>query len=62
MDNLRDLLCIRRMDSMLKGQIRVFYGVMRRVDERIEESVLRWLSHIDKLGNDGIAKRLSICG
>ena len=32
---------IRRMDRVLNGQIREFYGVKKWVDERIDEGILR---------------------
>ena len=39
-DNLRGLLGIRRMDSMLNMQIRELCRVMKGVDERNDESIL----------------------
>ena len=32
------------------------------VDERFEECVLRWLGHIERMGNDMIANRVCIIG
>ena len=46
MDNLRGLLGIRRMDRTLNAQIREFFGVKKGVDERIDESVLRWFGNV----------------
>ena len=39
-DNLRSLLDIRRMDKVLNEQIRQLCGVMKGVDEKIDEGVL----------------------
>ena len=41
MDNLRGLLGIRRMDKVLNAQIRQLCGVMKGVDEKIDEGVLQ---------------------
>ena len=40
-DNLKDLLGIRRMDRVLNERIRDFCGMMKGVDEKIEEGVFR---------------------
>ena len=45
MDNLRELLGIRRMDRILNARIRDLCGVKKGLDERIDESVLRWFGH-----------------
>ena len=57
MDNLRVLLGIRRMYRVLNSQIRELCGVKKWVDERIDESVLWWFSHVE---NDRIAKRMYV--
>ena len=41
MDNLRGLLGIRKMDRFLNARIRQLCGVMKGVDDRIDEGVLR---------------------
>ena len=56
MDKLRGLLGVRRMDIVSNVQIRELCGVVKGVDERIYESVLHWLSHIERIKNDSIAK------
>ena len=40
MDNLRGLLGIRRMDKVANAQIRQLCGVMKGVNEKIDEGVL----------------------
>ena len=42
MDNLRDLLGIRRIDRVPNARIRELCRVIKGIDERIDESVLRW--------------------
>ena len=41
MDNLRRLLGIRRIDRVSNALIRELYVVMKRIDERIDDGVLR---------------------
>ena len=41
MDNLRGLLGIRKMDKIRKGVVRSYKGEYGRIDE----GVLRWISH-----------------
>ena len=59
MDNLRPLLGIRRM-SRVPNKIRELCGVMKGVDERIDEGVLWWLSHVERKEKDMIAKRVYV--
>ena len=40
MDNLRDILSIKRMDKVPNARIRELCGVPKGVDERISEGVL----------------------
>ena len=51
MDNLRGFLGIRRMDRVL---IRELFGV----DERVEESILRWFGYIERMENDIIVEEV----
>ena len=50
MDNLRGPLGIRRMGK----------AVVEGVDEKIDESVLRWFGHVERMENDRIAKRVYV--
>ena len=52
MDNLRGLLGIRRMNRVLTSQIREFCGVKKGVEEKIDEGVLQWLGHVERMEND----------
>ena len=58
MDNLRDLLSIRRMDKVPKERIRKFSRVKNAMNKSIDESVLRWFGHVERMENDRIAKRV----
>ena len=50
MDNLRGRLGIRRMDKVPNGQRRQLCGVTKGVDEKIDEGVLRWFGHVERMG------------
>ena len=47
MDNLRGLLGIRRMCRVSNARIRGLCRVIKMVDERIDEGVLRWFGHME---------------
>ena len=58
MDNLRGLLGIRIMDKVPNAQIRYLCGVTKGVDEKIEESILRWFGNMEGMEIDRIPKRI----
>ena len=60
MNNLRGLLGIRRMDKVPNARIKELSGVAKCVDERIDEGVLRWFGHVERMENDRIAKRVYV--
>ena len=60
MDNLRGLLGIRRMDRVPNAQIRELCGVKKGLDERIDEGILQWSSHVVRMESDRIAKRVYV--
>ena len=41
-------------------RIRELWGVKKRLDERIDEGVLRWFGHVVRMENDRIAKRVYV--
>ena len=49
MDNLRGVLGIRRMDTIPNKWIRELCGLRRGLDERIDEGVLRWFCHVERM-------------
>ena len=60
MDNLRGLLSIRRMDRVPNARIRDLCGVKKGLDERIDEGVLLWFDHVERMESDRIAKRVYV--
>ena len=60
MDNLRGLLGIRRMNNVPIAWNFQLCGVTKNVDEKIDEGVLRWFSHVERMKNDRIAKRVYV--
>ena len=60
MGNLRNLLGVRRMDSVSNARIRELSGVVKEVDERIDESVPCWFGYIERMKNDRVAKRVYV--
>ena len=49
MDNLRLFLSIRKMDRVLNARIRELCGVTKGAEKRIDEGVLRWFGHVDRM-------------
>ena len=60
MHNLRGLLGIRRMDRVMNAQIRELCGMRKGLDERIDEGVLWWFGHVERMEKDRIAKRVYV--
>ena len=60
MDSLRGLPGIRRMGRVPNARIRELCRMMNGIDERIEDDVLRWFGHMERMGKDRIAKRLYV--
>ena len=59
-DNLRGLLGIRRMDRLPNARIRELCGVRKGIGERIDESVLRWFVHVERIERDKISKKIYV--
>ena len=60
MDNLRGLLGIRRMDRVLNTWIRELCGMKKGLDERIDQGVLQWFGHVERIERDRTAKRIYV--
>ena len=56
MDNLRSLLGSKRTDRVLNVQIRELCGVRKGLDE----GVLRWFGHGERMERDRITKRVYV--
>ena len=52
MNNIREFLGIRN------ARIGELCGVKKELDERIDEGVLRWFSHMERMESDRIVKSL----
>ena len=55
-DNLRGLLGIRKMDKIPNAWIRQLCEVTKGGDEMIDERVLRWFGHVERMENGRITK------
>ena len=60
MDSLRGLLGIRMMDKAPNARIRESCGMTKGIDEWIDEGVLRWFGHVERMEDNRIAKRVYI--
>ena len=60
MDNLRGLLGIRRMDRVMNARITELCRARKGLDERIDEGILRWFRHVEKMNMDRITKRVYV--
>ena len=56
MDNLRGLLGIRIMDRVPMARIRKLCGVKKNLDERIDEGVLWWFGHVERMERDRLPR------
>ena len=48
MDNLRGLIGIRWMDRVPNARKMELCGVRKGLDERTDEGLLRWVSHVER--------------
>ena len=60
LDNIRDLLGIRRTDRVSNARIRKLCEGKKGMDERTNESFLRWLVHIEIKENNRSAKMVCV--
>src|SRR5678815_4666944 len=56
--NLRGMLGVRRIDKMRNERIRELCGVKKAVNERINESMLRWFGHVERMNDSQLVKRM----
>ena len=59
-DKLKGLLGIRRNDRIPNARIRELCRMRKSLDERINESVLRWFSHVERMERERITKNVSL--
>ena len=60
MDNFRGLLDIRSKERVLNRRIRDFCGVRKGINERINDGVLRWFVHVERIENGRITRRVYV--
>src|SRR5678815_2173447 len=58
MDNLKGVLDVRRIEKMRNERIRELCGVKKGVNERINESMLRWFGHVERMNDSRLIKRM----
>src|SRR5678816_1585400 len=56
MDNLRGMLGVKRIDKMRNERFRKLCGVKKGVNERINESTLRWFGHMKRMNDSRLVK------
>ena len=54
------LFSIRRMDRVLNALISKLHNLVKGVNERINEGILRWFGHVESMEKDRIAKRVYV--
>ena len=58
MDNLRGMIGVKRKDKMKNEKIREKFGIKKGVLDLIDESVLRWFGHIERMPEERLVKRI----
>ena len=51
---------MRRMNEVPNAQIRQLCGVTKGIDEKIDEGVLQWFCHVERMENGMITKRVYV--
>ena len=60
MGNFRGLPGIRRMNKVPNARIWELCRVKKGLDERIDEDVLRWFGHVERMESDSTVKRVYV--
>ena len=55
---LRSMIGVSRVDRIRNNVIRQITGVERDLARKSEDSVLRWYGHMERMGNERLAKKL----
>src|SRR5678816_1446621 len=56
--NLRGMLGVKRINKVRNERIREWCGVKKGVNERINESMLRWFGHVERMNESRLVKRM----
>jgi len=60
MDSLRGVIGVKRVDRMRSERIREMCGITKAMDELIDESVLRWYGHVERMGDERLVHRVYV--
>ena len=55
---LRNICCLRRSDRVPNVEIRRKCGKNTSMSQRIDQGVLRWFGHVERMGDERMAKRV----
>merc|ERR1712002_507535 len=58
MNCLRNICGLRRIDRVRNVHIRRICGKNVSVSERIDQGILRWFGHVERMGNERLVKRV----
>merc|ERR1712002_179932 len=58
MNFLRNICGLRRINRVLNVEIRGMCGKNVGVSERMDQGVLRWFGHVERMGNEWLVKRV----
>ena len=58
MDCLRNICKLRRVDRVSNGEIRRRCGKNVSVSQRMDQGVLRWFGHVERMGDERLVKRV----
>ena len=58
MNNLMGVLCLRRINKMRNEGVRELCGVKKGINERINESTLRWFGHVERMDDSLLVKQI----
>lgn len=60
MDSLRGIIGVRRVDQIRSERIREMCGIAKGMDELIDESVLRWYGHVERMEGERVVRRVYV--
>ena len=58
MNCLRDVCGVRRVERVSNAEIRRRCGKNRGVNQKIDQGILRWFGHVERMGNERMVKRM----
>ncbi|WP_435336460.1 hypothetical protein, partial [Klebsiella pneumoniae] len=58
MDMLRSVCGVRRIDRVRNEEIRGRCGVDKSLNQQVEESILRWYGHVERMDDERTVKKI----